>query len=159
MMGLVETQKQRMLTALAGYRSFNVHHHTLDSIVQLFLEKKQPKINDTLRLVDKNYFERTDGNIRGLIATQEATELIRIITNPNDTTQVRRDIFNDNVRIYLTKENRINKKIHATALSNKNAEFWYLNNGITLTCDSFSYQPGTRAPIVTLENIQIVNGR
>ena len=71
---------------------------------------------------------------------------------------MRRDIFNDNVRIYLTKENRINKKIHAAALSNKNAEFWYLNNGITLTCDSFSYQPGTRAPIVTLENIQIVNG-
>ena len=37
-------------------------------------------------------------------------------------------------------------------------EFWYLNNGITLTCDSFSYQPGSRAPVVTLENVQIVNG-
>ncbi len=37
-------------------------------------------------------------------------------------------------------------------------EFWYLNNGITITCDSFSYQPGMRAPVVSLENIQIVNG-
>ena len=39
-----------------------------------------------------------------------------------------------------------------------NVEFWYLNNGITMTCDSFSYQPGVRAPVVALQNIQIVNG-
>ncbi|QSB02648.1 AIPR family protein [Methylomonas sp. EFPC1] len=36
--------------------------------------------------------------------------------------------------------------------------FWYLNNGITITCDSFSYPKGKRAPIVELQNIQIVNG-
>ena len=69
MMALVETQKQRVMSALAGYRSFNVNHHTLDSLVRLFIEKKQPKIEAQLRVVDKNYFERTDGNIRGLIVT------------------------------------------------------------------------------------------
>ena len=158
MKGLVDTQKERLEIALAAYRSFSVSHHTLDSIVGLFIEKKQPKIGAQLRVVDKNYFERTDGNIRGLIVTLEATEIIKLITNPDDTSQVRLDVFNDNVRIYLTKKNRINRKIHATALSDKNVEFWYLNNGITLTCDSFSYQPGVRAPVVTLENVQIVNG-
>jgi len=40
----------------------------------------------------------------------------------------------------------------------RNVEFWYLNNGITITCDSFSYQPGTRAPVVSLDNVQVVNG-
>jgi hypothetical protein len=158
MQGLVDPQKQRLTTSLASYRSFNVNHHTLDSIVQLFLEKKQPKVDAQIRVVDKNYFERTDGNIRGLIATLEATELIRLITDPDDPKQVRVGVFNDNVRIYLTKKNRINRKIHTTALSEKNVEFWYLNNGITITCDSFSYQPGARAPLVALENIQIVNG-
>lgn len=158
MKGLVEPQKQRVISALSAYRSFNVNHHTLDSLVRLFLEKKQPKINAQLRVVDKNYFERTDGNIRGLIVTLEATELIRLVTDPDDPLQVREDIFNDNVRIYLTKKNRINRKIHATALSDRNVEFWYLNNGITITCDSFSYQPGVRAPVVALENVQIVNG-
>ena len=158
MEGLIQTQKQRVMSALAGYRSFNVNHHTLDTLVRLIIEKKQPKIDAQLRVVDKNYFERTDGNIRGLIVTLEATELIKLVTDPDDASQVREDIFNDNVRIYLTKKNRINRKIHATALSDRNVEFWYLNNGITITCDSFSYQPGVRAPLVALENVQIVNG-
>jgi hypothetical protein len=155
---LVSTQKERLTSALAPYRSFNVNHHTLDSIVQLFIDKKRPKVNAKLKVVDKNYFERTDWNIRGLIATLEATELIRLIEDPDDPKQVNGGIFNDNVRIYLTKKNRINRKIHATALSPKNVEFWYLNNGITITCDSFSYQPGSRAPLVTIDNVQIVNG-
>jgi hypothetical protein len=155
---LVETHKHRVITALSGYRSFSVNNHSLDSISKLFIDRKQPKIDARLRVVDKNYFERTDGNIRGLIATLEATEIINLITSPKDPSQVRLDVFNDNVRIYLTKTNRINRKIHATAISDKNVEFWYLNNGITITCDSFSYQPGIRAPIVDIKNIQIVNG-
>lgn len=158
MKDLVITQKQRLTSALLAYRSFNVNHHTLDSIVHLFIEKKRPKVNAKLRVVDKNYFERTDGNIRGLIATLEATELIQLIEDPDNPKQVNVGIFNDNVRIYLTKKNRINRKIHATALSERNVEFWYLNNGITITCDSFSYQPGARAPVVSLDNVQIVNG-
>ncbi|MFB2679996.1 AIPR family protein [Shewanella mangrovisoli] len=36
--------------------------------------------------------------------------------------------------------------------------FGTINNGITITCDSFSYPKGKRAPIVELKNIQIVNG-
>jgi hypothetical protein len=155
---LVDTHKQRVITALSGYRSFNVNHHTLDSISNMFVERKRPRIDADLKVVDKNYFERTDGNIRGLIATVEATEIIKLITSPDNPNEVRIGVFNDNVRIYLTKKNRINRKIHATALSDKNVEFWYLNNGITITCDSFSYQPGVRAPIVALKNIQIVNG-
>jgi hypothetical protein len=67
-------------------------------------------------------------------------------------------VFNDNVRVYLSKKNPINKKIIGSALSEKNAQFWYLNNGITMTCDSFSYQVGQRAPIVSMKNVQIVNG-
>ena len=81
--------------------------------------------------------------------------MIRDEVNPQ---QVNLDIFNDNVRVYLTSKNRINEKIIKTALSDENTEFWYLNNGITITCDSFSYQPGTRGPVVELINVQIVNG-
>ncbi|MCX6093054.1 MAG: AIPR family protein [Candidatus Bipolaricaulota bacterium] len=158
MASLVDAQQKRVASALAKYRSFRVNHHTLDSLVELFIERKRPKIDVKLKVVDKNYFERTDGNLRGLIATLEATEIIKLITDPSDPAQVRRDVFNDNVRVYLTKKNRINKRIHATALSEKNVEFWYLNNGITVTCDYFSYQPGTRAPVVSLQNVQIVNG-
>jgi len=37
-------------------------------------------------------------------------------------------------------------------------EFWYLNNGITITCDSFEYPPGTRSPVLKMRDFQIVNG-
>jgi hypothetical protein len=155
---MIATQQDRINNAVAEYGSFSVHHHSLDSIVQMFLDKKRPQIDATLQAVDKNYFERTDGNIRGLIATFEATEIVDLITDPDDPTKVRKDAFNDNVRVYLTQKNNVNKKIFATALSDKNSEFWYLNNGVTLTCDTFSYQPGKRSPKIALTNVQIVNG-
>ncbi len=158
MQTMVTTQQDRVKQALDEYGSFTVMHHSLDSIVQMFLERKRPKIDTTLRVVDKNYFERTDGNIRGLICTLEATEIIKFVVDPEDSSKVRPDAFNDNVRIYLTQKNNVNKKIFATALSDKNSEFWYLNNGITMTCDTFSYQPGKRSPKIALTNVQIVNG-
>ena len=68
------------------------------------------------------------------------------------------EIFQENARVYLTQKNKINKRIFDSALADSNAEFWYLNNGITLTCDHFEYPPGTRAPILELSNVQIVNG-
>lgn len=148
----------RAETSLGKFKYFNIHHHSLESIVGLFVDKKAVIVNDQLQVVDKDYFDRTDGSIRGLICTVEAEELIRIITDPENPKSVLKDIFNDNVRVYLSRTNRINRKIIAAALSDDNPLFWYLNNGITVTCDSFSYPKGKRAPIVELENIQIVNG-
>ncbi len=155
---MVKTHQARVAESLEDYTSFEVHHHSLDSIVQMFLDRKKPKIDAELRAVDKNYFERSDGNIRGMICTFEANEIVKLITDPEDDKKVRYDAFNDNVRIYLTKRNAVNKKIYETALSDENSEFWYLNNGITMTCDSFSYQPARRSPKIALTNVQIVNG-
>lgn len=158
MLGLVPTERQRIEDALSKYRSFHVNEHTLETVVALFVELKQPKIDAQLKIVDTNYFERTDGNIRGLIVTLEADQIIDLIRDPESPSCVRASVFNDNVRVYLTRKNQINRKIIGSALSDENAEFWYLNNGITMTCDSFSYQAGQRAPLVMLKNVQIVNG-
>lgn len=153
-----DEERNRADASLGKFRYFNVHHHSLDSLVEMFVVKKSAIINDQIQVVDKDYFDRTDGSIRGLICTVEATEIVRIITNPEDPTSVLKEIFNDNVRVYLSRTNKINRKIIETALSDDNPLFWYLNNGITITCDSFSYLKGKRAPIVELKNIQIVNG-
>lgn len=153
-----EAEKDRANASLGKFKYFNVHHHSLDSIVEMFVDKKSVIINGQMQVVDKDYFDRTDGSIRGLICTVEAKEIVRIITDPEDPASVKKEIFNDNVRIYLSRTNKINRKIIETALSESNALFWYLNNGITITCDSFSYPKGKRAPIVELKNIQIVNG-
>lgn len=151
-------EQSRANNALGKFKYFNVHHHDLDSIVELFVDRKSVAIDDQLQVVDKDYFDRTDGSIRGLICTVEASEIVRIITNPEKPSEVRKGIFNDNVRVYLSRTNKINQKIIETALSDESPLFWYLNNGITITCDSFSYPKGKRAPIVELKRIQIVNG-
>jgi hypothetical protein len=154
---MTDEEKERVLKKVNKYRSVLIDHHSLDSIIQFFVEKDTIKIDHNLRIVDKDYFDRTDGNIRGLICSIEVSELIKMIKSNDDPTQVNFDIFNDNVRIYLTRSNKINKKIIESALSDDNNLFWYKNNGITITCDSFSY-PRARGPIVELKNIQIVNG-
>ena len=151
-------ERKRADSSLGKFKYFNVNHHSLDSIVEMFVEKKNTKINNQIQVVDKDYFDRTDGSIRGLICTVEANEVISLIANPEDPTSVNKEIFNDNVRVYLSKKNKINRKIIETALSEESPLFWYLNNGITITCDSFTYPKGKRAPVVELSNIQIVNG-
>ena len=155
---LAEHELTRLQRNLAPYRHFSVQQHTLDSLVSLIIQKARPQLDRQIRVVDKQYFERVDGNIRGFIATVEATELLSMITDPDDPTQVLPAIFDDNVRVYLSSTNRINRMIIDSAVSERNAEFWYLNNGITITCDSLEYSPGVRAPLLSMKNVQIVNG-
>lgn len=155
---MVPAELERANNTLGKYKYFHVNHHNLDSLVNLFVDKKAVAIDNQIQVVDKDYFDRTDGSIRGLICTVEASEIVRIITDPEDTKTVWKEIFNNNVRVYLSRTNKINTKIIETALSESNPLFWYLNNGITITCDSFSYPKGKRAPIIELKNIQIVNG-
>lgn len=155
---MLEREKERANISLGKFKYFNIHHHSLDTIVGMFVDKKSALIDDQIQVVDKDYFDRTDGSIRGLICTVEAAEVVRIISDPEEPTTVQKEIFNDNVRVYLSRTNKINRKIIEAALAEDNPLFWYLNNGITITCDSFSYPKGKRAPIVELKNIQIVNG-
>ncbi|EPQ5772024.1 AIPR family protein, partial [Enterobacter hormaechei] len=71
-------EKERANASLCKYKYFNVHHHSLDTIVNYFVERKNSVIDEQLQIVDKDYFDRTDGSIRGLICTVEASEIVRI---------------------------------------------------------------------------------
>jgi len=51
-------------------------------------------------------------------------------------TRLEDSAFDDNVRIYLKQKPKINKNIKATALSSENVNFFYFNNGLTMTCES-----------------------
>ncbi|MFZ4666160.1 MAG: AIPR family protein, partial [Prochlorotrichaceae cyanobacterium] len=55
--------------------------------------------------------------------------------------------------------NRVNESIRRTLTSDEKSNFYFYNNGITLTCDGFSYnalQDGDYQ--VRVENLQIING-
>jgi hypothetical protein len=155
---LVGGERDRLVGALRPYRYVDFHEHTIDTIPTRLIERKTRRVDRTIRFVDNQYFERVDGNIRGVIATIEASELVKVIEDPENPGHVLADIFDDNVRVYLGSKNRINSSIMGSALSETNALFWYLNNGLTITCETLDYLPRARSPNVNLKNVQIVNG-
>jgi hypothetical protein len=151
-------ERARIKKALEKWNGVREHHYGLDEVVSLFLSSGSPKIDRDIRIIDKDYFERTDGNVRALICSIDAPELVKLVADPDNSKAVYRPIFDENVRVYLSRNNNINKEIISTATSDDRHLFWYLNNGLTVTCSSFSYAKGSRAPIVSLKDVQIVNG-
>lgn len=69
---------------------------------------------------------------------------------------IEEDLFDDNVRIFLSKSNITNKKIIETARHNPR-EFFFYNNGVTIICDSCKIMGGSPSSIKLL-NYQVVNG-
>jgi len=154
----VEHVTRRFETALDKYRYVEYLYCDQEDIVNKIIEKKYRVINGNIRFVEKQYFERSDGPLKGIVATITAVDLINLIKDPSEPSKLIEDVFNENVRIYLKLKNRINRGIYETALSDENFNFWYLNNGITIVCEECIYTPNLRSPIVKLNNLQIVNG-
>jgi hypothetical protein len=71
------------------------------------------------------------------------------------TIKYKRLIFSSNVRYRLQKKNKVNTDILQT-LETIPHNFWYYNNGITITCNKSKLN--SKKTILTLENPQIVNG-
>ncbi len=65
-----------------------------------------------------------------------------------------------NIRRYLgLKGNRVNEGIRSTLMSEEKNNFYFYNNGITLTCDGFSYNALQNGDYqVRCDNLQIING-
>ncbi|MFA4910031.1 MAG: AIPR family protein [Desulfobacteria bacterium] len=154
----IEHAKRKFEQNLDKYKYVEYHYYDQEDIVSRILEKKYRKINGEINFVDLQYFDRSDGPLKGIVATVAATDLIKLVQDPNEPTKIIEDVFNENVRVYMKLKNRINRGIYDTALSDENYEFWYLNNGITIVCDECIYAPNTRSPRVKLTNLQIVNG-
>ncbi|MHC1782283.1 MAG: AIPR family protein [Anaerolineaceae bacterium] len=128
-----------------------------EDIVTKIIENKSEKVNGEFHFIEKQHFEKSTGNIRTIIGAMAATDLINLIEDKNDTSQINEQVFNENVRVYKP-EHRVNKAIIESATDEHNYQFFYLNNGITILCDKVEYTPFTRSPIVRLTNFQIING-
>lgn len=110
-----------------------------------------------LQVVGREAFERTDGDIRGVIASVDARSYVELIQTL-DGKSVKRHIFDENLRIFLGANGGYNRDIVETAVSDDSHLFWYLNNGITITCRDYAYNKGHSNPKIRLEDFQIVNG-
>ncbi len=108
-----------------------------------------------LDTVDVQKYERTDCDIRGLVANIDAKSYISMISN--DAGSIKRHLFDENIRGFLGLDGGYNRQIHQSALSEENHLFWYLNNGITIIAKDFTHQK-VRGSKIRLSDFQIVNG-
>ena len=144
------TQKILKEKFRANFKIFN-----LDDLVNLTIQKEFEPIDIKLQLKGKNYFEDSAGEIRALVSEINALNFVESIVD--DENNLKEDVFNENVRVYLRSHTKINKQIYASIESEENYKFFFYNNGITAICDSFEHNKSD-GPIVTLKNFQIVNG-
>ncbi|NET57716.1 MAG: AIPR family protein [Symploca sp. SIO2E6] len=126
----------------------HVNHERLVKILQA-----SKPVKDTLQLSGKAIVEDMDFS-RVLVGRISVTEIVALIERHGER------LLERNIRRYLGLQgNRVNEGIRHTLTSNEKNNFYFYHNGITLTCDSFSYnalQDGDYQ--VRVENLQIING-
>ncbi len=154
---LNEKDRRKLENGMEQYKNAKCHYYDQANLTDKILERKFVKVDGELQFVDKQYFARIDGGLLGIVATIDADALVKLVKSKEDEKKINVNVFNENIRIYMPKS-KINKGIKETALSDKNYEFWYLNNGITIVCEECVYTPTLRSPTAKLKNLQIVNG-
>lgn len=148
---------QKFDSDLREYRTYQVSYWDAKKIADHIIGQKAKQIDGRVQLIDKQYFDRSEGNIRGIVAPVPALELLKLVSVPDRVGYLDEDAFNDNIRVYYQLSNKINREIYDTALSEENYSFYYLNNGVTIVCEEYTYTPG-RSPTLEIINLQIVNG-
>lgn len=134
----------------------NLKIYSLDDIVNLILSDEFKRIDVALQIKGRNYFEDISGKIRALIGEVNALNFLKSIIDKNNN--LKEDVFNENVRVYLKKTTKINRQIYSSIeKQEENFNFFFYNNGITAICDSYEHA-NTDSPVVSVKNFQIVNG-
>jgi AIPR protein len=126
----------------------HVNHERLVKILQA------PKhVKDTLQLNGKAVVEDMNFS-RVLVGRISVTEIASLIERHGER------LLERNIRRYLGLQgNRVNEGICNTLMSDEKSNFYFYNNGITLTCDNFSYNALQDSDYqVRVENLQIING-
>ena len=125
-----------------------VNHERLVKILQA-----SKPVKDTLQLSGKAIVEDMEFS-RVLLGRISVTEIATLIERHGER------LLERNIRRYLGLQgNRVNEGIRHTLTSDEKNNFYFYNNGVTLICDSCSYnalQDGDYK--VRVENLQIING-
>ena len=110
--------------------------------------------NKEYRLTLRSYHEVNQinfGEDKGYIAFVTLKDYYNFIS---ENGKLREIIFDSNVRDYQNKS-KVNENIVKSILEDKNIDFWWLNNGITIIADKNSKQIHKK---LVLQNLKIVNG-
>jgi hypothetical protein len=92
--------------------------------------------------------------LKGIICTALARDVAELVNQDASGA-----LFDLNIRRFLGKGRAVNADILRTATDAASSYlFWFLNNGITIVCDSCDPVTDPDSPKVKIKNLQIVNG-
>ncbi|HYX31240.1 MAG TPA: AIPR family protein [Pyrinomonadaceae bacterium] len=103
----------------------------------------------TLPIEISKHFSTNDGSVVCLVKLKNFAQFLT-----DERGEIRRTVLEPNVRDYQGKRNPVNTDIRATLNTSDKAEFWWLNNGITLLASECSLA-GNK---LTVNRPEIVNG-
>jgi hypothetical protein len=169
--GLEPNERARLERAASNF-NVKVEYFLMPDIVKTITRKGKEPVDAKIRAIDFNYFEKSDGDIRALVVNIPVLDLLRIVIDDPELrlqadlpsydvlkgVDVQEDAFDQNVRVYLKQRSKINRNIKKTALGDESFRFFYFNNGITITCDEYTFVKNQRNPVIELKNLQVVNG-
>lgn len=145
--------------ANSGFSEFNFRELGAFELIEILNEgeRAKRKIDIDIPIVyDVNrpsLIQYRAGDTRAFICTVTGVTLAKIAsTEPRDA------IFDLNVRPFYGSRGRVNRDILATCTSDEANRFWFLNNGVTMTCDELDWTADPDNPSVRVRNAQIVNG-
>jgi hypothetical protein len=126
-------------------------HVNHDRLMMIFQRAKP--VNDALQLAGEAIIEDLNYS-RVLVGRISVSEIAALIERHGER------LLERNIRRYLgLKGNRVNEAIRDTLSGEENSNFYFYNNGITLTCDKFTYNALQSKDFqVRVENLQIING-
>ena len=136
-----------------GLDFFRFDFLTLAKLSELVTPVTSKKINETLKLSGQ-YFDWSLGEARVIVGRISGKEIAELCKKEG------KELFERNVRGYFgRKKNIVNKGIYKTATDPiEGSRFFFLNNGITIVCNSVSYLAVRENPEIEITNLQIVNG-
>jgi hypothetical protein len=131
---------------------FRVEYMNLSELCELITPVTSRTINAKLKLTG-TYFDWSHGEARVIAGRLSGKTLAELRKEYGS------ELFDRNVRGYLSKKNPVNKEIYSSATDPTDASrFFFLNNGITIVCNNVSYLPVEESPEIEITNLQIVNG-
>lgn len=145
---------------------FSIQVYGIKEILELSKDGKIQVGSESLELVnDGMYSYRLEDNSKReslglprkvIVGMCNVNEFIRLQNKYHHN-----QLYSENIRLYLGDRGNVNKDIISTITSNESLWFPYMNNGISIICDSLSVgnvNEKKKVQNFTLENMQIING-
>jgi hypothetical protein len=145
-------QSQQRIDRFGAADQVNWVHVNPDVLLQI-LQSSKP-VNDSLKFHGKAIVEDFEFS-RALVGKVNISEIAALMERHGDR------LLERNIRRYLgLSGNRVNESIRDTLKDKEErANFYFYNNGITLTCSKFDYNGLQQGDYqVKVENLQIING-